>query len=123
VSLPDIETMSNKDKSPGLVQTRDLTIKTKLGVFKMTFAQKGRMFALEHFELDGNTDRCLAFDAKGVENLDEGSDAWQVFGVSTRVRVDGNVILDNREMRANSFEELEAALRKVKLRTFLPEEI
>ena len=81
---------------------------------------------MDKLEVDGRPELCnLGFSPKGtgVENLDEQSDAIQCFNISTQVRVDGNVLLGSREMKAASLEELQAALAKTKLLAWNREEV
>lgn len=109
---------------PGFEQTHTLQLATPSGPATLVLRQKGRLYTVQSFEVEGHPGRSLAFSpaGPGVENLDEASDAMQCFGCSTRIRLDG-VLLSNSEMKANSLEELTAALRKAKLRTFDREEV
>ena len=102
----------------------ELRLKTASGMATLRLLQKGRRFDVTGFEVDGRPELSLAFDPKGggVENLDDTSDAAQCFGVSTKVKIDG-VFLSASEMKASCIEELSAALKKVKLRTYNAEEI
>lgn len=102
----------------------ELKLSTPAGQAVLVLNREGRIFHVESFEVAGRPELSLAFSAKGagVEDLDGTSDAAQCFGVSTKVRY-GNVVLGNTEMRAASREELEYALKQVKVRTFNSEEI
>ena len=109
---------------PGLDRAHLLTLKTGAGEATLALAQKGRSYLVTNFEVLGRPELALGFCATGpgVENLDETSDARQCFGVSTKIRLDG-VVLSNKEMRANSLEELRSALMKAKIRLYSPEEV
>lgn len=101
-----------------------LDVKTPAGPAVLTLAQNGRYFEVVDFEVAGHPELSMAFapTGSGVENLDERSDVAQCFNLSTKICY-GNVVLGNLVMRANSREELEYALKQVKVRTFNHEEI
>lgn len=103
-------------QAPGREDVHTWEVRTPSGPATLTLAQKGRTFTVTDFTVKSNPDLSLAFEPKGagVENLDETSDAAQCFNVSLKVRVDG-ITLTPSEMRANSPEELRAALSKVGL--------
>ncbi len=101
-----------------------VNVNTPSGTAVLTLFQNGRYFEVLDFEVEGRPELTLAFSPTGVgvENLDESSDAAQCFNLSTKIRY-GGVLLGNLVMRANSREELEYALKQVKVRTFNHEEI
>lgn len=107
-----------------MVETFDVSVKTPAGQATMTLSRKGRIFSVDDFVVAGRPELCLAFapGGPGVENLDECSDMAQCFNLSNKVRY-GTVVLGSTEMRANSREELEYALKRVKVQAFNPEEI
>lgn len=96
--------------------------------------QRGRQFSFE-LEQSGRTFRVLraqdvdrphlhlGFSPQGVDEvLDTQSDAWQVFGVSTKVRKDG-CVLGTAEMRAHDLDALKHALSRVRLTFWDSEEL
>ena len=101
-----------------------LQVQTPAGKATLVLHRIGRDYEVLNFEVPGRPELEMAFSphGAGVENLDEDSDAAQTLGLSTKIRYNG-VTLGNCEMRANSLEELEHALKRVKVRTFVPEEI
>lgn len=118
--------MSKKSKqTPGVTKEHTLKVQTPSGPATLVLSQKGRRFDVISFTVAANPDLSLAFKptGPGIENLDESSDAMQVFNCSSRIRVDGYIVLSSSEMIAPSVEELEAALKKAKISPFLSEEI
>jgi hypothetical protein len=105
--------MSKKKISCAEVR-HSLKLKTNIGAVHLDLVQIGRSFYVERIESDKPPEFQVGFSPTGlgVENLDQKSDAYDVFGISTRIRIDG-VTLGNGEMRAHSIEELTAALKKV----------
>lgn len=99
-------------------------VRTPAGKARLVLERTGRTYAVRQFDVEGRDGLSLAFaaEAPGFENLDTTSDVAQVFNLSTKVRC-GSVILGSTEMRANSIEELEHALKRAKVRAFNHEEI
>jgi hypothetical protein len=112
------------ETTPGRTEVHEWTLNTPSGKATLSLAQKGRRYTVTDFTVHSNPDLCLGFapTGPGIENMDVNSDSMQVFYISTEVKVDG-VYLSTLEMRANSPEELKAALEKVRLRPFLREAI
>lgn len=102
----------------------ELSLKTTSGPATLKLERKGRTYSVLAFEVAGRPELSLAFSAKGagVEDLDGQSDLAQCFNLSTKVRYSG-VVLGSTEMRANSREELEYALKQVTVAAFNHEEI
>jgi hypothetical protein len=106
----------SKKKSPGAEVRHSLKLKTNIGAVHLDLVQTGRAFYVERIESEEQPEFQVGFapTGPGVENLDQKSDAYDVFGISTCIRIDG-VTLSNGEMHAHSIEELTSALKKVKL--------
>lgn len=107
-----------------MTDSHTLKVHTPSGKATLVLSRNGRKFTVVSFEVDDNPDLSLAFApaAPGFENLDETSDIAQCLNLSSRVRY-GDVILDSLEMRANSIDELEYALKRAKVRAYNHEEI
>lgn len=102
----------------------ELSLKTPAGTGILVLERTGRKYTVVSFEIPDHPELSLAFapDGPGVENLDDNSDIAQCFNLSSKVRYNG-VVMGSLEMRANSFEELQYALSRVKVRAFNHEEI
>jgi hypothetical protein len=102
----------------------EVTLHTPAGKASLVLARKGRTYTVKTFAVAGREELSLGFapQVPGFENLDTDSDVAQCLHLSTKVRY-GNVMLGNREMRANSIEELEYALKQAKVRAFNHENI
>lgn len=99
-----------------------LKVKTSAGAGVLTLNQRGRQFDVIELMV-GGTQHTFGFRLKaGAVNLDEFSDAWQCFGISSRVQV-GATVLGNETMRAVCVEDIAAALAAVSVACFNPEEI
>ncbi len=107
-----------------MVETIELQLHTAAGPAALTLVRQGRNYKVRKFSVEGRPELALAFSPKklGVEDLDGRSDIAQCFGLSNKVRY-GFVVLGSTEMRAHSLEELEHALKYVKVSPFSPEEI
>lgn len=107
-----------------MTETFDLSVKTPAGPAVLTLTRKGRVYSVDDFVVADRPELSLAFSptGSGVENLDESSDIAQCFNLSSKIRY-GGVVLGSTEMRANSREELEYALKRVKVQAFNHEEI
>lgn len=104
----------SKKKKERAPQRHEFSMHTNVGVVSFALLQQGRTFQVECMARDDVPDLNVGFRCgSGVENLDTQSDAYDAFGISTRVRVDG-VILGVSEMRAFDIDELRAALKKAK---------
>jgi hypothetical protein len=116
--------MSKKKRTPGAPVRHALKLKTNIGPIELDLLQTGSTFQVERIESLEEPEFQVGFEPKGpgVVNLDDYSDAMDVFGISTSIRVD-RITLGSLEMRAHSIEELEAALKSVKFRRWNHEEI
>jgi hypothetical protein len=116
--------MSKKNRAPGAPVRHSLKLKTNIGAVELDLLQTGSTFQVERIESLEEPEFQVGFEPKGpgVVNLDDYSDAMDVFGISTSIRVD-RITLGSLEMRAHSIEELEAALKSVKFRRWNHEEI
>ncbi len=102
----------------------ELKLHTMAGPATLTLEQQGRTYKVRDFSVQDRPELALAFSPNktGVEDLDGRSDMAQCYGLSNKVRY-GFVVLGSTEMRAHSREELEHALKYVKVSPFNPEEI
>ncbi len=102
----------------------ELNLHTASGPATLMLEQMGRTYRVCKFAVQDRPELVLAFSPKkpGVEDLDGRSDVAQCFGLSNKVRY-SFVVLGSNEMRAHSREELEHALKYVKVSPFNPEEI
>ena len=116
--------MSKKKRAPGAPVRHALKLKTNIGPVELDLLQTGSTFEVERIESLEEPEFQVGFEPQGpgVVNLDNYSDAMDVFGISTSIRVD-RITLGSLEMRAHSIEELEAALKSVKFRRWNHEEI
>jgi hypothetical protein len=108
----------------GLQATHTWEFKAGNNTARLCLEQKGRKFTVTHSEIVGDDKLSLGFSPKGagVINVDETSDAVQCFNVSMSVKVD-DIVLNFDEMTAGSPEELQAAFKKVKILTYISENI
>lgn len=101
----------------------ELKVKTNAGPGVLSVRQRGRNFEVLALTLKNDEHASFGFDpGSATEVLDSGSDALQCFNIACRVRY-GDVILGNQDMRAVCLEDLAAALTRVKIRCYNPEEI
>lgn len=93
----------------------EFSLNTNVGVVNFALLQQGRTFQVERMVRDDAPDLNVGFrsSGSGVENLDTTSEVYDVFGISTRVRIEG-VTLGVSEMRAFDLDELRAVLKKTK---------
>lgn len=91
------------------------SLSTNVGLVNFALLQHGRTFQVERMAREDAPDLNVGFRSigSGVENLDTTSEAYDVFGISTRVRIDG-AILGVSEMRAFDVDVLRAVLKKTK---------
>ena len=117
--------MATKQRQQGLRAEHTLEVRASGRTARLTLNQFGRRFKVIGTKVLDNDELELAFkpSGNGVINLDDKSDIAQCFGHSSRVRVDGITLSFSEEMVANSFEELAQAFSKVRITTFLREEI
>lgn len=91
--------------------------------FRLILSRKNRDFQVLDFVCVNHPERTVAFiPSSAVEVLDTTSDSAQCLNRVHKVRV-GSVVLGTDSMRANSVEELAAALAVVSLSAYDPEEI
>jgi hypothetical protein len=117
------EACASPPKGIGMTENIELTVQTDVGPAKLSLARTGRTFQVCDFDIPGHPDLSMAFSPKGgVEDLDGTSDMAQCFNLSSKVRY-GTVVMGTTEMKASSVEELEYALKQVKIVGFNHEEI
>lgn len=91
--------------------------------FSFELQQTGRTFLVLSAKDVDHPHLRLGFSPKGVDEvLDTSSDAWQVFSVSTKVRV-ADCVLGTTEMRAPDVDALKNALAQVRLTFWDSEEL
>lgn len=104
-------------------QTHHIEVKTNHGEGTLTVEQQGRRFRVISLKTVNDDNEAFGFDDKhALSVLDNSSDAYQCFGIPTRIQY-GTVLLGNDEMKAQCVEELKAALKVVKIRCFDPEAV
>lgn len=114
---------STPARSPTFTESFEIGVNTPAGPALIKLSRVGRNFTVTDFAVNNRPELVLAFGwGRGVENLDETSDAAQALSRSCKVRY-GDVIVGNDVMRANSIEELQYALKQIPIRPFNPEEI
>lgn len=108
-----------KKKDISNIIKHEFKVQTDAGVAKLMLMQRGRVFDVIRFEVMENPEISIGFKIKGVvvENMDESSEIWESFKISTKVRFN-DVILSATQMRATCIEELMYVLQRVSLATY-----
>lgn len=106
-----------------MVTDHVLNIKTSAGPGILRLQQTGRRFTVVSLSVPDDDNATFGFDpSKATAILDKGSDAYDCFNIASDVRY-GDVVLSNTEMRAVCVQDIEAALKQVKVCCFNPEDI
>ncbi|KWU19084.1 hypothetical protein [Burkholderia cenocepacia] len=115
--------MSKKTKPVQEVR-HEFSLHTNIGIVSIVLNQHGRTFRVERLQRDDEPESCVGFhpSGPGIENLDTTSDAYDVFGISTRIRT-ADATLGTSEMRAYDIDSLRLILKKVKFASWNHEAI
>ena len=116
--------MTSSSNTSGVETRHSLTVSTPSVKAPLDLLKKGRKVSVLDFSMADGSSRVIAFKAEGpsIENLDESSDARQVFGACSKIKLAGET-LGSQAMVANSLEELKSALAQAQIKPFSPEEI